>query len=309
MLVKGMSVQMTKMKKTDKKEDKLIAFTVQTEDTLLNFLLNNIKGKSRNNIKSLLSRGDIRVNSKMRKQFDYELRQGDKVAIQPKKDEKEMRTCQLKIVYENDDLVVVLKPEGLLTVATDTEKYKTAYRYLNEYVRETDINNRIYIVHRLDRETSGLLVFAKTVEMKEALQENWNELVTHRGYIAVVEGKVEKQSDQIITNLRETKTGFVYSAPNRGEGIPAITNYVVKEQNEEYSLLEVSLDTGRKNQIRVHMSEMGHPIVGDRKYGAKSHEIRRLCLHAKTLKFTNPLTGEELSFTAPSPASFSRLCK
>ncbi len=292
--------------KKSKKEPKPIILSVRDENTLMNFLISELKGKSRNNIKSMLSRNDISVNNKKQKKFDYPLKAGDTVKIEENKPDKFTPVCPFEIIYEDEDLIVINKPEGLLTVATDTEKYNTAYRHLSDYVKEVNKNNKIFIVHRLDRETSGLLVFAKSQRMKEALQENWSELVTQRGYVAVVEGHVSRKSDTIKSYLKETKTGFMYSAST---GQFAVTNYQVKAQNSSYSLLDIELETGRKNQIRVHLSELGHPIVGDKKYKSETNPVGRLCLHAKTLKFKNPLTDKEFSFTSQAPSMFSVLTK
>ncbi len=289
-----------------KKEHKPIILSVKEENTLMNFLISELNGKSRNNIKSMLARNDISVNNKRQKKFDYPLKAGDTVKIEENKPDKFTPVCPFKIIYEDEDLIVIIKPEGLLTVATDTEKFNTAYRHLSDYVKEVNKNNKIFIVHRLDRETSGILVFAKSQKMKEALQENWSNLVTKRGYVAVVEGHVSKKSDTIKSYLKETKTGFMYSASS---GQLAITNYEVRSQNSSYSLLDIELETGRKNQIRVHLSELGHPIAGDNKYKSETNPVGRLCLHAKTLKFINPLTNEEFSFTTKTPSAFNALVK
>ncbi len=292
--------------KKPKKEAKPIILSVKEDNTLMNFLISELTGKSRNNIKSMLARNDVSVNDRKQKKFDHPLKSGDTVKIEENKPDKFTPVCPFDIIYEDEDLIVIIKPEGLLTVATDTEKFNTAYRHLSDYVKEVNKNNKIFIVHRLDRETSGLLVFAKSQRMKEALQENWSDLVTQRGYVAVVEGHVSKKSDTIKSHLKETKTGFMYSASS---GQLAITNYSVKAQNSSYSLLDIELETGRKNQIRVHLSELGHPIAGDKKYKSETNPIGRLCLHAKTLKFKNPLTDEEFSFTSQTPAVFNALAK
>ncbi|MEG0570819.1 MAG: RluA family pseudouridine synthase [Oscillospiraceae bacterium] len=295
--------------KNNELTDKVISFTVSEECELLEFLLEHVKGKSRNNIKAMLSRGDVTVNGKVKKHYDFLLRASNTVEIGQKKQAYYQINPLLDIIYEDDDIVVINKPSGLLSMSTDKEKDNTAYHYVTDYVKLKNQNNRVFIVHRLDRETSGIIMFAKSQKMKFALQEHWNELVQYRGYTAVVEGKPEKDSGKITTWLKETTTHFVYSSGHIGDGLEAITNYRVIKQNDEYSLLEVWLDTGRKNQIRVHMSEMGNPIAGDKKYDAQTNPIKRICLHANKLEFKHPFTGEIMSFQVRSTNKMLALAK
>ncbi len=294
------------MKKTTKPTPTM---TVTTPDTLMPFLMKSLNGKSRNNIKSMMTRGDIRVNGKVKKRFDVTLRAGDVVTIEENKPDFFQVHPDLNLLYEDDDLIVIAKPEGLLSVATEKVKDNTAYHHVTDYVKLKNRQNRVFIVHRLDRDTSGILVFAKNQSMKFALQERWNELVTLRGYTAVVEGPMEKQTDTITSYLRQTKSHFVFSAKKDGDGQKAVTCYEVLAQNEQCALLSIQLQTGRKNQIRVHLSEAGHPIVGDKKYGATTNPLKRLCLHAGQLDFCHPVTGKEFSFTVPMPKKFRALVK
>lgn len=178
---------------------------------------------------------------------------------------------------------------------------------MRDYVKWANPRNKLFIVHRLDRDTSGLMMLAKTEEAKEAMQHNWNNMVLSRKYIAVVEGEVEKDEGEIRSYLAETSQYEVYSTQNPEEGELAVTRYKVLKRGLGHTMLEVELDTGRKNQIRVHMKELGHPISGDRKYGAKASMIHRLALHAQTLRFAHPSTRRDMNFTTPIPGSFYKL--
>lgn len=212
-----------------------------------------------------------------------------------------------RILYEDGDLLVINKPAGLLSIASDKEKERTAYYWMTDYVRHGNPDARIFIVHRLDRDTSGVLMVAKNEQMKQALQERWNELVQVRGYTAVVEGRLPESKGRIHTWLKETKTMLMYSSDRDGEGLEAITDYEVIGTDLEYSLVDIRLRTGRKNQIRVHMKEQGCPVAGDKKYGAKTNPFHRLGLHAGVLEVEHPFTGKTLSFRAEIPSLFFRI--
>lgn len=190
----------------------------------------------------------------------------------------------------------------------DQEKTDTAYHALTEYMRAKKPAGRIFIIHRLDRDTSGVVIFAKTEVAKRAFQEDWETLVKRRGYLAVVEGVPEETSGTVHSWLRETTTHLVYSSAYAGGGKEAVTNYAVRRAGEGYSLLDISIDTGRKNQIRVHMQDLGHPVAGDKKYGATSNPLKRLGLHANELILDNPMTGETVTFSAKAPKAFLKLC-
>lgn len=211
------------------------------------------------------------------------------------------------ILYEDAELIAINKPAGLLSVATDAQRSVTAWRQVTDYLQIRNKRARAYVVHRLDRDTSGVLLFAKNDKLRLALQERWNELVTCRGYLAVVSGAPPKEEDTIRTWLLENRAHIVYSAPKSKGGKEAVTRYRVLERRRGFALLDVEIDTGRKNQIRVHMADLGRPVVGDKKYGDGSDPLRRLGLHAGRLELTHPVTGRELSFTAPTPREFERL--
>jgi 23S rRNA pseudouridine1911/1915/1917 synthase len=188
-----------------------------------------------------------------------------------------------------------------------TKNGQRLYSLLSRHVKKQDRGNKIFIVHRLDRETSGLMLFAKSEAVKDKLQETWNETVIERTYIAVVEGAVEKQEGTITSYLSEDKVFKMHSSPKPDSGKEAITHFSVLKKNNAYSLLKVNLETGRKNQIRIHMQEMGHNIVGDKKYGATANPIKRLGLHAQQLSFIHPVTGKKMNFETKIPRVFMRL--
>lgn len=281
-------------------------YTVGEPTTLLPFLLASVKGKSRNNIKSLLSRKLVTIDGKPTSQFDTPLAPGQEITIlsvpAPRQD-----ALPFPLLYEDEHLIVVNKPAKLLSVANEKEKTRTAYHMVTDYVKTQHIDNRIFVIHRLDRDTSGVLMFAKDARTKELFQSRWNEIVVRRGYQAVVEGIPRRACDTIRTHLVETKTHLIFSGDPGPNAQEAITNYKMLKAGNGYALLDISIDTGRKNQIRVHMSEMGNPIAGDKQYGAGTNPIGRLCLHANELSFHHPETGRLITFTAKTPRDFNRV--
>ena len=214
-----------------------------------------------------------------------------------------MKKDKINILYEDKDILVVNKPAHLLSVSTDKEKERTLFHKAFTYIKQKNKNNHIYIVHRLDRETSGIVLFAKSEKIKFYLQDNWDKIVTKRGYIAVVEGKVEKENDTIKSYLKENKELISYST-NDKDGKPAITKYKRLATSKSFTLLDVEILTGRKNQIRVHMTDIGHPVIGDKKYNAKTNPIARLGLHAYVLEMYHPVTKKKIKFEAKIPREF-----
>ncbi|WP_432352433.1 RluA family pseudouridine synthase [Sporosarcina sp. A2] len=279
-------------------------YKVQEEQPLLPFLLQAVP-KSRNAVKGILSRGQVSVNGEPTTKHDRVLKAGDRVEImtnQAAKNDSEL--TGLSIMYEDDSIIVIDKEAGLLSMAAKDKKETTAFSELSTYVKKANRSNRVYIVHRLDRETSGVMLFAKTEEVKKLLQDNWEESVQERGYVALVEGKVRAETGEIVSWLRETRTFKVYSNPTDNGGQKAITRYKRLQASAQFSLLELSLETGRKNQIRVHMEEIGHPVVGDKKYGATTNPIKRLGLHAVKLIIIHPITKEQHTFISDAPSAF-----
>jgi 23S rRNA pseudouridine1911/1915/1917 synthase len=279
---------------------------VKTDCRLIDYLLN--LGYTRTKIKQLFKYRAIQVNDELVKTLDQLLIQGDRVSVS--KDNKESKIIPplgIKIIYEDDAVIVTEKPPGLLTIASETEKTKTAYYQLNEYLKQrvSGAGERIFIVHRLDRDTSGLIVFAKNEAVKRMLQGTWNEV--EKRYYAIVEGTPVKKQGEIRSHLRETKSLRVYSGRHSDEAKNAITKYQVIRQSKGYALLDILLVTGRKNQIRVHLADIGHPVAGDEKYGAQTDPLKRLGLHAYLLSFKHPTTGNSMRFKSEMPERFRNI--
>ena len=273
---------------------------------LMQFLLAKMGGMSRNSVKSLLSHRQVMVNGKVTTLFNTALKAGDTVLISSARGNIELTHPKLKVIFEDQYLIVVEKKEGLLTVTTGKSDETTAFSILKNYVKKASPQNRIYVVHRLDRETSGVIMFAKTREIQLALQENWHRVITHRVYVALVEGKVEKPEDTIVTWLTENEKSLkIHSSKVDNGGQQAVTHYRTIKSNDKFSLLEVELETGRKNQIRVHMQDIGHPIVGDKKYGSEVSPIGRVGLHARVLAFIHPMSLENVTFETHVPKTFT----
>ncbi len=289
--------------------DVIETYNVVEDTTLLQFLIVSMPQRKRTNIKEYLKHNQVAVNEVPISQFDTELHQGDIVKVNLTREFRVFYHRRLKLVYEDDDIIVVNKGYGLLSMGTDKIKDGTAYSIIKDYVKWKDPRNKIFIVHRLDRDTSGLMMFAKSEEAKDAMQHNWNNMVLNRKYLAVVEGHVSQENGIIKSYLAETSQYEVYSTQDETQGQLALTRYKTLSRGNGYSLLEVELDTGRKNQIRVHMKDLGHPIIGDRKYGAKTSPIHRLALHAQTLRFVHPITRKEMNFTTPIPSSFASMVR
>ena len=272
---------------------------------LLEFLTKLYPESSRTTLRQILHSGRVRVNGQVEKDAKLQLDAGDVVEI-ARREEKPELPPGLAILHEDDDLIVVLKANGLLTVATERERENTAHAYLNAYLREKG-EERIHVVHRIDRETSGVLVFAKNFETREALKELFAAHKIDRVYIAIIEGAMDPPSGTIRSNLIERKDLRMQSVDAHPDAKLAVTHYRTIEAANGYSMLEVRLETGRKNQIRAHLSEAGHPVVGDQLYGSAVNPLGRLGLHAKHLGFTHPRSGQRMSFTAPMPRSFRAL--
>ena len=289
--------------------DSILTLNVSEPMPLMEFLLANLTDHKRTSVKELLKHNQVAVNGSPVSQFNHKLKPGDQVKINFTREWRGFYHRRLKLVYEDDDIIVVNKGYGLLSMGTDKIKEGTAYSILREYVKWSDPRNKLFIVHRLDRDTSGLMMFAKNEEAKNTMQHNWNNMVLNRKYLAVVEGTPDQTEGVIKSYLAENAEHEVYSTPDPKLGQLAVTRYKTLASKNGYTMLEVELDTGRKNQIRVHMKEMGHPITGDRRYGAKSSPIHRLALHAQTLRFAHPVTRKEMNFETPVPAGFTKMVK
>jgi 23S rRNA pseudouridine1911/1915/1917 synthase len=300
---------------------KLQAFTIQENGLLLSFLFKVFPGTSRTRVKEYLRFRQVKVNGSVTTQFDQPLLPGDEVTVntvrgaagglEPKLD--------VKIVYEDKDLIVAEKPEGLLTVGSETVRTRTAIKAINEYLNQkhrlkargrgrsghSGDSKMVFVVHRLDREASGLLVFAKNPETKNYLQDHWHEF--RKNYFAVVEGVMPNPSGTIESYLKENKFLKVYSTTKAADAKYSVTHYKVLRSNGKYTLLEIELETGRKHQIRVHLSDLGHPIAGDDRYGTKTDPVKRLALHACRLEFRHPATGRELVFASALPNALKKM--
>ncbi len=293
-------------------------YKVNHSDELLEFLLKKRKD-SRNNVKNLLTRKLVLVNGSVVTQYNFPLAKDDevKVAKTPMKSSPSNKLQRaitparpkfsLKILFENDEIIAVEKPVGLLSVESDKES-DCAFKEVMNYLSAKQKNARPYILHRIDKETSGILLFAKDIKIHSKLKMRWNELVKTREYYAVVEGVLEKKQDVLLSYLKETQSNLMYATQDP-TGQKAITHYEVVAENAEYSLLKVRIDTGRKNQIRVQFLSIGHPVVGDEKYGSQQDPLGRLGLHASKIELEHPDSGELLSFFAPVPPSFRALFK
>lgn len=279
------------------------SFKVDKDKELMKFLMEKMPENSRNSIKSLLTQRRVMVDEKVVSQYNAPLKAGQIVSIGKTRITKH-NLDGVSIVFEDKDILVVEKERGILSVATKNEREKTAYNILKNYLKEKDPKDKIFVVHRLDRDTSGVMIFAKSEKAQDILQTTWNDSVKERTYVALVEGNVKKDRDTIISYLAENKAMVTYSTTNEEEGKKAISHYKVLKRNKNFSLLEVSIETGRKNQIRVHMQDLGHSVVGDKKYGSTKNPIRRLGLHAHTIVFVHPITKEVLSFTSKIPDAF-----
>lgn len=284
-----------------------LKFEVETESELLIYLLAKLPQKSRNNIKVLLRDKNIYVDGEAISQYNHVLKIGQKVEIKWEKRPEEQKLRGIKIIFEDQYLVVIEKEAGVLSIATDKQKDNTAYSVLSEYLKKQDPANRIFVVHRLDKDTSGIMMYAKSQKIQKMLQESWNDNILERIYIAVVEGKVEKPVGKIISYLVESKALIMYSSQNPELGQKAITYYETLKTSKYHSLLQVNLETGRKNQIRVHMQDLGHSVIGDVKYGASTNPIKRLGLHAFVLAFKHPVSKETMRFETEMPSEFLRL--
>ena len=278
-------------------------FSAPSEIRLVDYLKE--KGFTRTKIKQLLKHRAIEVNGVVAKKPDCLLQKGDSISLlKDTKESRVMPSLGIRVVYEDDALIVTEKPAGVLTISTESEKAKTVYFQLNQYLKQRahGTGERVFIVHRLDRDTSGLMAFAKSEEIKRTLQDNWKKV--EKRYYAVVEGTPSKKEGRIESCLSETKTLKVYSNHHSGTGKPAQTHYRVITQNRLYALLDILLETGRKHQIRVHLADIGHPVAGDKKYGARTDPFSRLGLHAYLLSFKHPVNEKPVHFVSRIPKKF-----
>lgn len=282
---------------------------VHEEIGLLDFLLKNAGNKSRTKIKATLRGQGIKVNGRITTQFDYQLKPGMKVSIsKAKRDGQQLVSRYVKLVYEDRHIVVIEKAEGILSMAAGHSSLNVK-SVLDDYFHKSRQRCTAHVVHRLDRETSGLMIYAKDMDTEQILEHNWHDIVYDRRYVAVVSGEIEDDGGTIANWLKDNKAYVTYSSPVDNGGKYAITHFHVLARTTEHSLVEYRLETGRKNQIRVHSADMGHPVCGDMKYGNGDDPLHRLCLHAYRLDFYHPITGARMEFETPIPPAFNRLFK
>jgi len=282
-------------------------YTVEVENELMKFLIETLPAKNKNNIKSLLTGDQIVVDGRVVSQYNFLLKPGTQVKVKWERSPVAKSFKGFSIVFEDDYLIVIDKHAGILSVASKGEKDYTAYSFLSRHVKTENPENKIFVVHRLDRDTSGLMVFAKNPQVQHDMQENWRNVITERTYIAIAEGLIEDDEGEISSYLHENNAMIVYSDQNPEGGKKAITHYKVLKRKGGFTLVEVRLDTGRKNQIRVHMQDLGHPLINDKKYGGTQNPINRLGLHSKVLGFIHPVTKNAVRFETPIPRKFTRL--
>lgn len=288
--------------------NKQTTLRVRESCILMDFLSRHFSGMSRTSMKGLLRNGNICVNGHPETKYNLRLDPGDVVLLNSGNVNYELRSSHLKLLYEDDYLLVIDKNEGLLSVtASATKEGLSAFSILLNYLQKKDPQARLYVVHRLDKATSGVMMFAKTPEMQHYLRDHWKQAISERTYMALTEGCPEKKEDTIVSYLHENRAQIMLSSHHDDGGKLSVTHYRVVRESTHYCLLRVNLETGRKNQIRVHLAEIGHPIVGDNKYGASTNPIGRLCLHAKTLAFRHPATESDLRFETPVPRKFNAL--
>ena len=292
----------------DSKRGMYAVYTVEEDAQLLDWLIANLKGLSRNKVKDTLHGRGIKVNGKIVTQFDYPLTRGMKISVSKSKKNDTFKSRYVNLVYEDPYLVVIEKKPGILSMAAG-HKSLNVKTVLDDYFRQTKQRCTAHVVHRLDRDTSGLMVYAKDMQTEQILEHEWHDIVYDRRYVAVVSGEMEEDEGTIANWLKDNKAYVTYSSPVDNGGKYAVTHFHVLDRTTEHSLVEYKLETGRKNQIRVHSADMNHPVCGDVKYGNGDDPIHRLCLHAYMLHFFHPVTRARMEFETPIPSQFRMLFK
>lgn len=292
----------------DSKRGMYAEYTVQSEAQLLDWLIANLKPLSRNKVKDILQGRGIKVNGKIVTQFDYSLTAGQKISVSKSKKNDTFKSRYVNLVYEDPYLVVIEKKPGILSMAAG-HKSLNVKSVLDDYFHRTRQRCTAHVVHRLDRDTSGLMVYAKDMQTEQILEHEWHNIVYDRRYVAVVSGEMEDDEGTIANWLKDNKAYVTFSSPVDNGGKYAVTHFHVLDRTTEHSLVEYKLETGRKNQIRVHSADMGHPVCGDIKYGNGDDPIHRLCLHAYMLCFYHPVTRARMEFQTPIPSQFRMLFK
>lgn len=285
---------------------KYMEFQVRNESSLLDFLMTAMSGISHNRAKDLLKGHAVYVDRCLETHYDFMVKPGQIVRVSRHKRSTELISKYLKIIYEDKDLIVILKNEGILSMGVNSSQFSVK-TILDEYFQKRHFACTAHVVHRLDRDTSGLMVYAKNIDTEQILEHQWHDIVYDRRYVAVLCGCMDQEGGVVHSWLKDNKAYYTVSSPTDNGGKEAITYYHRLEFNENFTLAEMKLDTGRKNQIRVHMKDLGFPVAGDSKYGNGRNPLGRLALHAYKLCFYHPRTGEKMEFQTPIPAPFLNL--
>ena len=288
-----------------KKKEKYVQMNVQDDAPLLEWLLENVK-QSKSKTKATLQNRGIKVNNRTVTQFDFALHKGDKVSVSTSKKNDQFQSKYVKLVYEDRYLVVVEKSHGILSMGVGQSSLNVK-TILDDYFKRSRQKCTAHVVHRLDRETSGLLIYAKDMETRQQLEHEWHHSVYDRRYIAVLSGRIEEEGGTVANWLKENKLYVTYSSPVDNGGKYAVTHFHVLRTTDTHSLVEFKLETGRKNQIRVHAADINHPVCGDTKYGNGDDPLKRLCLHAYILCFYHPVTQQPMEFSTQIPTGFKRI--
>lgn len=302
---KNVTLQNMRTNNYKRQEDRYNRLECLEEKPLLEWLLLNLK-ESKSKVKAILKGRGIIVNGKKVTQYDYQLKPGDKIAVSKSKRNDTFHNRFVKLVYEDRHLVVIEKAVGILSMAAGHSSLNVK-SVLDDYFKTTRQKCTAHVVHRLDRDTSGLMIYAKDKETELLLERDWHNIVYDRRYVAVVSGEMEDNEGTISNWLKDNKAYITFSSPVDNGGKWAVTHFHVLNRSINHSLVEYRLETGRKNQIRVHSADMGHPVCGDIKYGNGDDPIHRLCLHAYVLCFYHPITHERMEFETPIPVAFRKL--
>ena len=289
------------------KKNRTSTFLVDKEIALFQFIQTVVPDKSRNKLKAMLAHKQFKVGKEIISQYNHPLKKGNEVTVSWDGAFRKEKYEGVKIIFEDDDVIVIDKKSGLLSIGSAKEKRQTAYRIITNHIQQENPVARLFVVHRLDREASGLMVFAKNKQAQVNLKESWETTFQKNLYLAVTEGTIEQDTQAITSYLNESKALIVYSGNNPKVGKKAITNYDVVKKNEFYTLLEATQETERKNQLRVHLKSIGHPILGDKKYDSKQNPINRTALHLRRIHFTHPTTNEKMEFETKVPEDFLRI--
>ena len=288
-----------------KKKEKYVQMNVQDDAPLLEWLLENVK-QSKSKTKATLQNRGIKVNNRTVTQFDFALHKGDKVSVSTSKKNDQFQSKYVKLVYEDRYLVVVEKSHGILSMGVGQSSLNVK-TILDDYFKRSRQKCTAHVVHRLDRETSGLLIYTKDMETRQQLEHEWHHSVYDRRYIAVLSGRIEEEGGTVANWLKENKLYVTYSSPVDNGGKYAVTHFHVLRTTDTHSLVEFKLETGCKNQIRVHAADINHPVCGDSKYGNGDDPLKRLCLHAYILCFYHPVTHQPMEFSTQIPTGFKRI--